>query len=638
MARIIDLGNIHKDEEKDFRNNADLDFKEETISFRREFRPTAKKDVKTKESSKNLTTKGKQRIAETKNKTRKDSIKEDTKILEKKSEKKNSEVKAERNDTPKNTRNLDLVRTKKANDILIKKDSLPEKKITRLKERDLLHTKIKPTEKTSGKFKEKKPKKRLFKKFALIFLLLFLLIGSFLTFQVGNILSDLKKGGVDIGIGDVLGGLVGAKNGSELLQTDGLTNTLIVGLDSRGANSGLENTDSIMVASFNHANNKLNLISVPRDLEGVFRIGKNNAVVSKDQKINAAFAIAEQNNYPGGGLALLRASVSEITGLQIHYTAQINFNAFKDVINRLDGINVDVENSFTDYTYPNDDDTGVITVSFKAGTQSMNGKTALQYARSRHSLDFPEGSDFARAKRQQKVLVAVIDKLKSTNYAKDPGAALDFVKIFGSNIKLQATENSTAVARDIKYDDLNAALKLKNTVDLNKRTSIVLNQEPGGCNSLIKQYGDPSVEYILGPTLGWGKYDEVQKFVKFVSTNPELYTETKQDCSGQKLGAFVGLVDSGLGYASTLAEEKVLSSTYISADYLQQKSPLEWTDSNGAKQTLSGVGIYEATKKYSVTKDFLQKKYNAKILDDSQVPDVIKKGFKNYDFIVFFAK
>jgi len=71
-----------------------------------------------------------------------------------------------------------------------------------------------------------------------------------------------------------------------------------------------------------------------------------------------------------------------------------------------------------DYTYPTLD-YGYQTVRFTEGDQTMDGDTALKYVRSRHGTN-GEGSDFARSKRQQKVILAVKEKLSGFGTLANP--------------------------------------------------------------------------------------------------------------------------------------------------------------------------------------------------------------------------
>jgi LCP family protein required for cell wall assembly len=95
---------------------------------------------------------------------------------------------------------------------------------------------------------------------------------------------------------------------------------------------------------------------------------------------------------------MLSDKLEEIMGIKTPYYALIGFEGFKNVIDTLGGVTVDVPEAFTDYTYPKNE-LQVMTVHFDTGVQLMSGERALQYARSRHST-----SDFSRSLRQQLIV------------------------------------------------------------------------------------------------------------------------------------------------------------------------------------------------------------------------------------------
>jgi LCP family protein required for cell wall assembly len=133
-------------------------------------------------------------------------------------------------------------------------------------------------------------------------------------------------------------------------------------------------------------------------------------------KINEAYS------FGGGGVEgadLLSRVVGGVTGVPVHYYAVVDFKGFEKAINVLGGVEVDVERSFDDYKYPipgqecaEKEEDKWEHIHFDAGTQTMDGDRALKFVRSRHSQG-PEGSDFARSRRQQKVLLAVKRKFFS---------------------------------------------------------------------------------------------------------------------------------------------------------------------------------------------------------------------------------
>jgi len=241
-------------------------------------------------------------------------------------------------------------------------------------------------------------------------------------------------------VGQVLGAFLSTSattisltlSGKELKNDNGVTNFLIVGLDRRSNMSGPNNTDTIIVASFNKNTGSASLLSIPRDLW--ITIPGFKTVQTQQGRINSIMAIGDQFAYPGGGMALLAKVLGQdengkpgILNIPIHYWLRVDFNGFAKIIDAVGGVDVLVDNTFTDYLYPipgkENYDCGALDpeylcrfeqISFKKGLQHMNGETALEFARSRHALG-PEGSDFSRAKRQQKVIMAVKDKVLSAD-------------------------------------------------------------------------------------------------------------------------------------------------------------------------------------------------------------------------------
>jgi anionic cell wall polymer biosynthesis LytR-Cps2A-Psr (LCP) family protein len=97
-------------------------------------------------------------------------------------------------------------------------------------------------------------------------------------------------------------------------------------------------------------------------------------------------------------------------GVPIHYYARVDFNAFVELVDRIGGIDIYVEEEIDDPTYPSHDPAdpyGYAPLHIEAGQHHFDGELALKYARTRHSA----GGDFDRAERQQKVLKAVFTKV-----------------------------------------------------------------------------------------------------------------------------------------------------------------------------------------------------------------------------------
>lgn len=188
------------------------------------------------------------------------------------------------------------------------------------------------------------------------------------------------------------------------------TNILVMGIGG-GDHDGADLTDTMIVLSIDTSNGTMALISIPRDIW---------SDTLKD-KINSAYHYGEQKK-KGGGIILAKAEVEDVIGLPIQYGFLIDFSGFKNLIDQAGGVDVNVTIGFTDNEYPiegkeNDNCNGDLTyacryqtVTFTTGFQRMDGTRALIYVRSRHA-DSEEGSDFARSRRQQEVLIALKDKL-----------------------------------------------------------------------------------------------------------------------------------------------------------------------------------------------------------------------------------
>ncbi|PLS09612.1 LCP family protein [Neobacillus cucumis] len=162
-------------------------------------------------------------------------------------------------------------------------------------------------------------------------------------------------------------------------NTLGAINVLLLGSDSRGEKQS--RTDTIMVAHYDPETHKIKLISLMRDmLVSVPEHGQ--------QKLNAAYSF--------GGPELLRETIKENFGLDIHYYTIIDFKGFEKAVDLLapNGIKVDI---------PYEMSSG-INVKLEKGKQTLHGKELLGYVRFRHD----RLSDFGRIQRQQEV----ISKLK----------------------------------------------------------------------------------------------------------------------------------------------------------------------------------------------------------------------------------
>jgi len=200
-------------------------------------------------------------------------------------------------------------------------------------------------------------------------------------------------------------------------------NVLLLGI--RGAddpNGGLL-TDTMMVATIELKTGNVALISVPRDLY------VNMPNHDFKRKINEAYVtgIMDTKDWKGG-LDYAKKAVSDVTGLDIHYAASVDFRAFKEIIDTMGGVTIDLAQPFSEM---NQFEEGPI--SLPAGKQTINGDTALLFVRARFS-----SNDFERAKRQQQVLMAVKEKALGLGVLSNPLKIISILNTLGNDVRVDA--------------------------------------------------------------------------------------------------------------------------------------------------------------------------------------------------------
>lgn len=261
---------------------------------------------------------------------------------------------------------------------------------------------------------------------------------------------------------------------ANIVETDGRTNILVIGSDERdsGAESARILTDTMMIVSIGILDNNVVMVSLPRDLwVANYKCTTDicGGSTYKSDKLNAV--------YEYGGVEELKNVVENVTGVPIHYYVVVTFDLFKDAINTLGGIDVMVDNAFTDRYYPIEGmETNLCgmtpqeaaklpnefsfpcrwkTISFPTGPQAMDATTALEFARSRHG-DNNEDTDFARAKRQQKVIVAIKDKALSLETLLNPtklkGLYDSYSKNVTTNVDFKTLESFALLSQQINFD------------------------------------------------------------------------------------------------------------------------------------------------------------------------------------------
>jgi LCP family protein required for cell wall assembly len=177
---------------------------------------------------------------------------------------------------------------------------------------------------------------------------------------------------------------------------------LIAGYDHRAGlgTKSLEgsNSDTLMLVRADPTNHTLSLLSFPRDLYVTIYCHGN--VPYTHDRINSAWSICPGNNGPSATLD----TMEHLTGLKINYLITLDFHAFKQLVNQLHGVYMNVDRRYFIPLH-----TGTSAINLHPGYQKLNGGEALSYVRFRH-LD----NDIYRTGRQQLFIEALKSRLRSS--------------------------------------------------------------------------------------------------------------------------------------------------------------------------------------------------------------------------------
>ncbi len=331
-------------------------------------------------------------------------------------------------------------------------------------------------------------KKKIFWVFAVIVFAILSIGGGFL-YKSGSVLSKISGGNQS-----ALKSLLGVASGDEIKQEgDGRTNILLLGVRGTNILGGDLLSDVNMVISLKKDEDKIALVSIPRDLYVKIPGSENSS------KINAIHAYGEQGE-KNEGLDQMKKIVGEITGMNIHYAASINFTGFKQLIDAVDGVNVNLETPFYEVSQfvQGNECGGEFTLP--AGDNHLDGETALCYVRARENT-----SDFDRAKRQQVVLQSLKDKMISLGTLTDFGRVGKVLDAVGENVKTDMPPSEMRGFFDEYVGMQNAEIYQR----------VLENTEEG----LLTVPDDiQGAGYVLVPRAGRDNYSEIQDVCKNIFT------------------------------------------------------------------------------------------------------------------------
>ena len=224
-------------------------------------------------------------------------------------------------------------------------------------------------------------------------------------------------------------------------------NVLIIGLDYRDwiAGEGAPRSDTMIVLTLDPLTKTAGILSIPRDLwVNIPGFGYS--------RINTAYSSGEGAKLPGGGPELARKTAEQLLGVPIQYYAQVDFYTFVEFIDLIGGI--DVYNDENLRIDPVGEGKDKIRITC-CGMRHLNGERALAYARFRKDKE----GDIARANRQQKVILAIRDKVLSPeNFPLLIGQAQQFYDKFSAGIRTNMPFDTAlrlgVLAKDIPVESI----------------------------------------------------------------------------------------------------------------------------------------------------------------------------------------
>jgi polyisoprenyl-teichoic acid--peptidoglycan teichoic acid transferase len=192
-------------------------------------------------------------------------------------------------------------------------------------------------------------------------------------------------------------------------------------------------TDTMILVSFDRNTGRASMVSIPRDLYVDIFVPEFSHAFHLKGKMNEVYIRGAAN---GGGIKLTKQVVSKITGVYVDKAVVFDFQAFKDIVDTLGGVDIHLSQPFVEpeqWGYP---------FELPEGDNHLDGQDALYYVRSRFST-----SDFDRARRQQQVIKAMKNRAFNLGVLANPVTVSGLFNDLRGNVRtdLQLWEIKDAV-------------------------------------------------------------------------------------------------------------------------------------------------------------------------------------------------
>ena len=285
-------------------------------------------------------------------------------------------------------------------------------------------------------------------------------------------------------------------------ESQGRVNILLAGYQGSNSDEGAL-TDSIMIVSLNTQNHTAFTMSIPRDLWlhipglGYQRINDANTQTSFNQ-----------SGYFQGGMGQLQQIIEQDFHIPIDYYSLIDYTAFKDAVNAVGGITVNIQSPDPRGLYdPNVDKAHGGPVKLPNGPAHLDGMQALALALARgdspYAYGFPQ-SDINRTQHQRQMLIALEQKALSAGVLSNPITITHLVDAFGNNVKT-----------NLSLADVLRLAQLAKKVNVANIKSYGLSY--GGSSALLQTYNAYGQDVLI-PKAGLSNYSQIQNFYKLLTT------------------------------------------------------------------------------------------------------------------------
>ena len=255
-------------------------------------------------------------------------------------------------------------------------------------------------------------------------------------------------------------------------------NFLLCGIDFEEGTARGHLTDIIMVVNFDVAGNKVNILQIPRDT----LVGDDETPTGK---INAVYG--RSSSYGENGMAGLASVINEMLGITIDHYATVTMTAFRNVVDGLGGVEVDVPQTIN-----------LDGVTIQAGKQTLNGKQAEKFVRVRYGGGLYDGSDTTRVKMQRIFLAALAKELTEVSSGELVGLITKVIGDVTTDMSVGEVINFAGVMQKVDLSNMSIAM-LPGQADYYQTSSygsqsvyyLHLNETLQLVNKYFRTYQDP---------------------------------------------------------------------------------------------------------------------------------------------------